>query len=106
MARVQIEPIVPASPNAVDRIVALLSSYSAEQGHRHDEQAFAITATVDGRMVGGLVGSTNWGWLHIAVLAIEAEHRGRGHGRALIECAEALARERGCVGAWVDTLTF
>ncbi len=106
MAQVQIEPIAPASTDAVDRIVALLSSYSAEQGYRDEPQEFALEATVDGRMVGGLVGSIHWGWLHIAVLAVEAEQRGRGHGRALIERAEAIARERGCVGAWVDTFTF
>ena len=34
-------------------------------------------------------------------LAVDEAHRRRGHGRALIEALEALARERGCVGMFV-----
>ena len=34
-------------------------------------------------------------------LAVGEAHRRRGHGRALIEALEALARERGCVGMFV-----
>src|SRR5215207_3775724 len=34
-------------------------------------------------------------------LAVGEAHRRRGHGRALIEALELLARERGCVGMFV-----
>ena len=34
-------------------------------------------------------------------LAVDEAHRRRGHGRALIEALDALARERGCVGMFV-----
>jgi ribosomal protein S18 acetylase RimI-like enzyme len=34
-------------------------------------------------------------------LAVGEAHRRRGHGRALIEALEVLARERGCVGMFV-----
>jgi ribosomal protein S18 acetylase RimI-like enzyme len=34
-------------------------------------------------------------------LAVDEAHRRRGHGRALIEALDGLARERGCVGMFV-----
>ena len=34
-------------------------------------------------------------------LAVDEAHRRRGHGRALIEALDALARERACVGMFV-----
>ena len=34
-------------------------------------------------------------------LAVGEAHRRRGHGRALIEALEVLARDRGCVGMFV-----
>jgi ribosomal protein S18 acetylase RimI-like enzyme len=34
-------------------------------------------------------------------LSVDDAHRRRGHGRALVEALEALARERGCVGMFV-----
>jgi ribosomal protein S18 acetylase RimI-like enzyme len=34
-------------------------------------------------------------------LAVDEEHRRRGHARALIGALEALARERGCTGMFV-----
>jgi ribosomal protein S18 acetylase RimI-like enzyme len=106
MASVAIETILPATPDAIDRIVAVLSRFSLERGYRHDPAEFALDLVIDGQMAGGLVADTNWNWLHISVLAVDVEHRGRGHGTALMRCAEAIARERGCVGAWVDTFSF
>ena len=34
-------------------------------------------------------------------LAVDEDHRRRGHARALVEALGALARERGCVGMFV-----
>jgi GNAT superfamily N-acetyltransferase len=106
MAAIAIETIVPATPDSIDRIVAVLSQYSLEHGYRHDPAEFALALVIDGQMAGGLIGDTNWSWLHISVLAVEPRHRGQGHGRALMQRAEALARERGCTGTWVDTFSF
>lgn len=106
MAAVAIETIVPATPETIDRIVAVLSKFSLEHGYRHDPAEFALALVIDGHEAGGLIADTNWNWLHISVLAVEAGHRGQGHGRALMGRAETMARERGCVGAWVDTFSF
>ena len=44
-----------------------------------------------------------WEWLVIDVLAIEPAWRHRGVGARLMDMAEAIARERGCVHAHTST---
>jgi GNAT superfamily N-acetyltransferase len=65
-----------------------------------------VLRTADGRVIGGLLGSTVWEWLQIDALWVAETDRGRGHGRALVERAEQIARERGCQNARVDTFDF
>ncbi|QZP38517.1 GNAT family N-acetyltransferase [Halobaculum magnesiiphilum] len=35
-------------------------------------------------------------YLRIENVAIDEEHRGQGHGTAVVECVKEIARERGC----------
>ena len=58
------------------------------------------------RVVGGLAGSTVWGWLQVTLVWVDEACRGRGHGRALMREAEAEAGRRGCHHAWLDTFDF
>jgi GNAT superfamily N-acetyltransferase len=60
----------------------------------------------EGRIVGGLVGMTVWGWLQVSQLWVLDELRGRGHGSALMHAAEAEAVRRGCHHALLDTFDF
>lgn len=72
-----------------------------------DHHHFFFTAeTRAGRVVGGIDGTSYWGRLHVENLFVTADWRGQGIGRRLMEMAEALARERGCLGINVDTFTF
>lgn len=59
-----------------------------------------------GEMIGGLTGRTGAGWLFIEFFWLPGELRGRGFGSELIRRAEDIAKERGCVGAWLDTFSF
>jgi len=54
-------------------------------------------------IVGGLVGATSYGWLLVKILWVQQEMRCHGLGTSLMTKAEALARLRGCHGAWLDT---
>ncbi|MET1078944.1 MAG: GNAT family N-acetyltransferase [Pseudomonas sp.] len=57
-------------------------------------------------IIGGLYGDIFYRWLFIELLAIPEQTRGQGIGSRLMTKAEALAREKGCVGIWLDTFDF
>lgn len=59
-----------------------------------------------GAVVGGLWGSTAYGWLFTQLLAVPEQSRGRGLGRQILSLAEAEAIKRGCHAAWLDTFEF
>jgi GNAT superfamily N-acetyltransferase len=66
----------------------------------------AVFAREGESIVGGLAGETFSGWLFIRYLWVSDALRGKGVGRKLMADAEALALERGCHSAWVDTFSF
>jgi ribosomal protein S18 acetylase RimI-like enzyme len=57
-------------------------------------------------VVGGLLGNIWGGWMHVAYLWVSARFRGRGHGTSLLQAAETLARERGCLNVHLDSFSF
>ncbi|GGM19929.1 GNAT family N-acetyltransferase [Pseudomonas asuensis] len=57
-------------------------------------------------IIGGLYGEIFYRWLFIELLAIPEEARGQGIGSRLINMAEDVAREKGCIGIWLDTFDF
>jgi GNAT superfamily N-acetyltransferase len=59
-----------------------------------------------GKIVGGLAGETYWGWLHVDALWVDQAVRGQDYGSQLLEIAEQEARQRGCMGAHLDTMSF
>jgi GNAT superfamily N-acetyltransferase len=62
-----------------------------------------VTGGVIGGVIGGLWGHTSFGWLYTQLLVVPEALRGQGVGRQLLQAAEALALQRGCHGAWLDT---
>lgn len=60
----------------------------------------------DGNIVGGLLGESFWGWLHIDILWVDERLRGEGYGARLIAAAEAEALRRGCKHCLLDTFSF
>jgi len=76
---------------------------AANHGPR-DEQTFTLAARdQDGGWIGGINGLIHWRWLYISQCYLAPDWRGRGLGRALIVEAEAFAREKACVGLYLDT---
>jgi ribosomal protein S18 acetylase RimI-like enzyme len=59
-----------------------------------------------GEIVGGLIASTYWGWLEVNILWIAEGLRRLGHGRTLLQMAEAEARTRGCAYVMLTTYSF
>jgi len=65
----------------------------------------AIHSRTNGRLLGGLYGRTGFRRLFVELLFVPEALRGRGLGAKLLQQAEAEARARGCVGAWLDTFS-
>ncbi|HNZ02363.1 MAG TPA: GNAT family N-acetyltransferase, partial [Anaerolineaceae bacterium] len=60
----------------------------------------------DREIVGGVIGATYWEWLHVDLMWLREDHRGRGYGHQLLEMAEVEARKRGARYAYLDTFDF
>lgn len=60
----------------------------------------------DGAVLGGLAGSTAWGWLYVQYFWLPDGLRRRGLGSAILARAEEAARARGCHAVWLDTFSF
>ncbi len=58
------------------------------------------------QIVGGLMGSTYWGWLLTDFLWVDEGIRGRGYGRQLLIATEQEALRRGCRHACLETFSF
>lgn len=60
----------------------------------------------DGEIIGGLWGSTGYGWLFTQLLVVPESLRGQHLGSKMLALAEAEALKRDCHGAWLDTFEF
>ena len=98
-----------ASPGEAERdaILRILSAYNAATvGPTERQQVALVVRDAAGAITGGLWGKIGYRWLFVEFLAIAPEHKGRGTGRDLMQRAEALARDAGCIGIWLDTFSF
>lgn len=87
-------------------IDAILDEEAINAGHPFLEEQLVFVAEEAGEMLGGLAATINNQWMHVDLLAIQAQARGRGIGRQLLGEAETMARGRGLVGIWLDTHGF
>jgi len=84
-----------------------LEAYNESQWPQHPPWCpMAVFLREGARIAAGLVGDTYCGWLFVKYLWVSDKLRGRGVGRELMARAEAVARERGCHSAWLDTFSF
>jgi len=85
-----------------------LTQHAEESGiepRNHQQLAISLRDD-DGRLVGGLIGDTVWGWLQVKLLWVASELRGKGYGAKLMAAGEEEARRRGCHHALLDTFDF
>ena len=60
----------------------------------------------NGNIIGGILGGTYWGWMHIDILWVHENHRNKGIGSKLLKEAEKEAVRRGCHHVHVDTMSW
>ena len=103
--RISIEP--DASATDIAAVNAGLRAFNVDVlGDPREEPVNIFLRDDGGAIAGGLLGHIRWRWLYVAKLWLRADVRGRGHGAALMDAAEELARTRGCLGAYLDTFEF
>lgn len=98
--------VAPDRPDveAIGRgLAAFNRRHAGDDGHR---PLALLLRDPAGALVGGLVADTYWGWLHVDLLWVREDLRGRGHGARLLAAAEAEAVRRGCTRAHLDTFAF
>lgn len=102
---ITIEP--DASAADIAAVEAGLRAFNVDViGPPDEEPVRAFLRDADARVIGGLLGHIKWRWLYVSKLWIDAAHRGRGEGAALLAAAETHARSRGCIGAYLDTFEY
>lgn len=65
-----------------------------------------VTYDDNGKIIGGIVGGTYWGWMYVDILWVHEHHRGRGIGSSLLQRAEEEAIRRGCHHVHLDTMSW
>ncbi|HEV2277585.1 MAG TPA: GNAT family N-acetyltransferase [Acidobacteriaceae bacterium] len=98
-----------SDPAAAQAIHSLLLTFNNEtSGYIFDGRAVVITVADPGtnHILGGLWGSTAYGYLHVDMLVLPESLRGRGIGTDLMRKAENEALRRGCHGAYLETFDF
>lgn len=99
-----------ANPTEEERlaILAPLVDYNAQQAGDglSEKLALLVRDDVSGEILGGLHARVLYRWLFVELLVVPEQTRGQGMGSTLMQRAEDLARERGCVGVWLDTFEF
>ena len=86
---------------------ALLNDYNAGHvGRAMHVPLWLFARDAAGKVQGGVRGQTYWSWCSIDVLTVAEPYRRQGIGSRLLAQAETIARERGCVGIRLDTVSF
>ena len=67
---------------------------------------WAIARDGDGKVVGGVQGFVSWTWLYLHMVWVDEASRGEGLGSQLLRKVEEAAAEKGCLNAFLYTLSF
>jgi len=106
----QIEQLDDEAARAARKPIATAIGTFNDQasGISDPSRLFAITIRdpESREITGGLHGVSHYGWLFIELLVIPERYRGQRLGTRLMQQAEATARDRGCIGVWLDTFSF
>ncbi|ATQ43103.1 GNAT family N-acetyltransferase [Caulobacter mirabilis] len=90
-----------------EAVAAPLRAYNERHGPPMRARPLAVLLRDEaGVVVGGLWAETLYDWMFVEALTVPETLRGQGLGARLMAEAEAIARDRDCVGAWLDTFAF
>lgn len=103
----RIEQSLNPSDEERQAILLPLRAYNASKAGVSTQETFALLVRDDNdEILGGLYGRVFYQWMFIELLSVPEQARGQGLGSKLMQMAEELAREKECVGIWLDTFDF
>ncbi|MGF6150320.1 GNAT family N-acetyltransferase [Pseudomonas fluorescens] len=95
-------------PEERQAIINPLRAYNiahAGEGH-YQEIALLVRDEQTDEILGGLYAKLFYQWMFIDLLSVPEQARGQGTGSRLMHMAEELAREKSCIGIYLDTFEF
>jgi GNAT superfamily N-acetyltransferase len=99
--------LAPSDAEIHSAIRAGLRAFNIEHAGLSERRPFAVfVRDADGVALGGLEGEIRWQWVFVDNFFLPEALRGRGIGSALLDAAERLGAEHGCVGSYLDTFEF
>src|SRR5579859_6280669 len=99
---VQIIPRDDLSAVDIDRLEEQLYEHNRRATGQNDGRKLAFVALdPQGAQIGAIAGYSWANMAEIKQLWVDKSHRGRGHGRALLEAVITEATVRGCEIIWV-----
>lgn len=105
----QVKIIYESTPSTDDiqRLYDGIASHAQEKKQQPPIETFGFFAKDNHQnMVGGCNGAMFYGCLYIDSLWVNESYRGKSLGTQLVNAAEALGRERGCLFSTVNTMDW
>lgn len=106
MEKIKTEIVINPQPHEIEFVTQQILDFNnsrASEGHYTPLNVFLRRE--DEQIVGGLIGSTYWQWLHVELLWVHEAWRGKGYGDMLLKAAEQEAIRRDCQYVHLDTFS-
>jgi len=103
MARLRVESVYGPTRR---ELFKQLRAFNQKAAGKIDYRPLAISLREGKEMIGGLAGSSFWGWMYIELLWIAEDERRKGLGKLLIKKAESEAGKRGVRNMLISTFSF
>ena len=94
----------PAAKVALAGLDALNAPFIGSHGFK--PLSLVVRRSAEAEPVGGAFGWCWGAWYQLHYLFLPEDLRGAGIGSSLLTRLEAEARARGCIGVWLNTLSF
>lgn len=103
----KITPVAPPDDNDFESLRKGLTQFNESfTGPVFRERIASFIKSVDGSVLGGILGEINWNWLHIQGLWVDEAAQGGGWGSELMLNLERYALSKGIVNIRVETSSF
>lgn len=94
-------------PSVVDELISGVRQYNVEQiGDEKTQPMTVVARDSDDKLIGGVSGVTIYQNFLINTVWVDEAYRGSGLGSKLMMQAETEAKQRDCLVAQLDTLSF